>query len=305
MSHSAFISYSHVDKPVAQAIATALSERGLTVWIDEGELRAGDSIIERISTAIAEIDYVVAIVSDAAVSSSWCQKELALAVTGGLAREHVKVLPLRLGEVAMPASLADVFYRQVDPENPADVADLLASDIRSHREDPTPDDAARRKGTGTAFTATETSESALSGSVEPTGFVDIKLTGIVREGIGRPRNDGTRGSALYAVPFRLSRRPPADWSDHLVATWNSPPQWTSMHRPGICRVSGDVVTLDGVTIEEVERYHLETLKLCVARVNQDYATHVEKQNAAKRREHDEEARRANQISATLDRLNFD
>ena len=42
-----------------------------------------------------------------------------------------------------------------------------------------------------------------------------------------------------------------------------------MHRPGICSVHRDVVTLDGVTIEEVEQHHLKTLTLCVARVNEE------------------------------------
>lgn len=300
MSHSTFISYSHTDKPVARAIAAALEERGFTVCIDEGELRAGDSIIERISTAIAEIDYVVAIVSEAAVGSSWCQKELALAVTGGLAREHVKVLPLRLGEVAMPASLADVFYRQVDPADPAGVAESLAADIRSHRAEPKKE--ARPRATSEPRRSEESAETTAGAAPV---FEPIKLTGIVSEGIGRPRDDGTPGSALYAVPFRLSRQPPREWADHLVATWDSPPRFTTMHRPGVCRVRGDVVTLDGVTIKEVERYHLETLKLCVGKVNQDYSNHLEKKAAIEQRQREDDARRADQISATLDRLDFD
>jgi hypothetical protein len=40
-----------------------------------------------------------------------------------------------------------------------------------------------------------------------------------------------------------------------------------MHRPGIARVEGDRVILDGTTIEEVERYHLDTLKLAVSEAN--------------------------------------
>jgi len=79
-----------------------MAEAGARVWIDEGELRIGDSIIERIATAIADVHFVVAIVS---IQSNWCQRELSLAISGGLNRDGVKVSPLRLGDVAMPATL--------------------------------------------------------------------------------------------------------------------------------------------------------------------------------------------------------
>jgi TIR domain len=68
---SIFISYSHADKALAQALATELEKRGLRVWIDEGELKIGDSLIERIATAIAEIDFFLALVSQSSAQSNW------------------------------------------------------------------------------------------------------------------------------------------------------------------------------------------------------------------------------------------
>ena len=43
-----------------------------------------------------------------------------------------------------------------------------------------------------------------------------------------------------------------------------------MHRPGIANVDGATVILDGTTIEEVERYHRDTLQLAVAETNRQY-----------------------------------
>jgi len=43
-----------------------------------------------------------------------------------------------------------------------------------------------------------------------------------------------------------------------------------MHRPGIARIHGATVTLNGTTIEEVERYHRDTLQLVVAEANRQY-----------------------------------
>jgi hypothetical protein len=98
--------------------------------------------------------------------------------------------------------------------------------------------------------------------------VPIKIVGVIAEDVGVPRNDKSPGSALYEVPFRLSREPSEPWAEFLVDAWNRPPEFTSMHRPGIARVEGDRIILDGTTIEEVERYHLKTLKLAVERANE-------------------------------------
>ena len=95
----------------------------------------------------------------------------------------------------------------------------------------------------------------------------VRLLGVDVDEVGIPRNDGTAGSALYSVPFKLSREPSDTWKRVFVEVWDMPPKFTSMHRPGIARISGDRVILDGTTIEEVERFHSDTLKLCVSEAN--------------------------------------
>jgi len=96
---------------------------------------------------------------------------------------------------------------------------------------------------------------------------------IVAEEVGTPRNYGTPGSALYMVPIRLSRRPSADWARLFVQVWDNPPSYSTMHRPGIASVIGDRIILDGTTVEEIEKYHRDTLKVVVERVNQLIAEH--------------------------------
>jgi hypothetical protein len=109
----------------------------------------------------------------------------------------------------------------------------------------------------------------------------IKILGVIEEEVGVPRNDRTPGSALYGVPFRLSRQPSGQWAEFFVDAWNRPAEFTSMHRPGIARVEADRVILDGTTIEEVERYHAKTLKLAVERANE---LEAEWQRSRKQRE---------------------
>jgi len=140
----------------------------------------------------------------------------------------------------------------------------------------------------------------LAGSFEP-----IRIEGIIANAVTSPRNDGTRGSALYAIPFQLSRRPSAEWADAFVRTWNRPPQSTPNHRPGIARVTGDRIILDGTTIEEVERYHRDTLKFVIERVNELAAQSEEaKRLRAEEEKRRQEAHRAN-VEDIANRLKFD
>jgi hypothetical protein len=126
--------------------------------------------------------------------------------------------------------------------------------------------------------------------------------GVIADEVGEPRNDGTRGSALYAVPFRLSKRVSYDWAQVFEQVWNRPPRFTSMHRSGIASVSGDRIVLDGTTIEEVQRYHRDTLVLCVQETNRIIAEHEHKVRMAeedRRRRSEEHSARVRNLSGKI------
>lgn len=99
--------------------------------------------------------------------------------------------------------------------------------------------------------------------MEPLG-----IDGVITGEVGQPANDGSPGSGLYRVPVRLTRSPDALEAQLIVQNWDAPPRFTTMHRPGIARVVGDQVVLDGTTIEEVRDYHASTLALVVALTNE-------------------------------------
>ncbi len=123
-----FLSYSHADKPLAQQITAGLKDAGYRVWIDEVELVIGVSLVRRIAEGVHETDYLVALVSASSVDSSWCQKELALALARGLGEGRYVVLPVRVGEIEMPPELGDTFYGTAGTGDPsAVIADLCAA----------------------------------------------------------------------------------------------------------------------------------------------------------------------------------
>ena len=116
---------------------------------------------------------------------------------------------------------------------------------------------------------------------------DIKIIGVISNEVTLPRNDGTRGSALYSIPFRLSRKPTRKWSELFLRNWDNPPSLTSMHRPGIARVASDKIILDGTTIEEVKQYHRDTLILCVEKTNEEEKQIRKREEQLKRKKQEE------------------
>jgi len=125
-------------------------------------------------------------------------------------------------------------------------------------------------------------------------FEPIKIVRLITEQIGKPRNDGTRGSGLYIVPFELSTQPSAFWAEAFLANMKNPPQWSSSHRPDMARLSGKIIYLDGTTVEEIERTHKETLLLAVKEANEVTAKYEADQarvaEETKKREEEEQRR---------------
>lgn len=103
----------------------------------------------------------------------------------------------------------------------------------------------------------------------------------------------------------MSRRVSTDWEYVFERVWNRPPRLTSMHRPGIARVCGDKLILDGTTIEEVQKYHRDTLVLCVQETNRI----IDEAEAQQRQEEEAQQRFAEEhkqhVRDLSDRIRFD
>lgn len=133
--------------------------------------------------------------------------------------------------------------------------------------------------------------------------MNISIVGIDEANVTTPRNDGTRGSALYTIPLKLSEHPPAIWNEIFSEYWRSPPSFTNMHRPGIASVSGDRIVLNGTTMEEVEKYHLQTLKVVIKATNEDTGkalSQVAEQEKRRQEQFKAHRSRVSEISARLD-----
>ena len=133
----------------------------------------------------------------------------------------------------------------------------------------------------------------------------IHIIGIITNEVTIPRMDGTSGSALYKIPFQLSRTPSRLWIELFVASWNNPPSFTTMHRPGIARVIGSKIILNGTTIDEVKKYHRDTLVLCVNEANRKEEKILQDKKDKEAREQLREQEHYAYVSSMADEITFE
>jgi hypothetical protein len=100
MVHDVFISYSHEDKPVADAACAVLERHGVRCWIAPRDVTLGMSYGEAIMDAIANARIMVLIFSDHANKSPQVEREIERAVGKGR-----WLIPIRIEDVAPRKSL--------------------------------------------------------------------------------------------------------------------------------------------------------------------------------------------------------
>ncbi len=105
-----FLSHSHADKPLVRRLAADLQSAGARVWLDEAEIKLGDSLIQRIQEGIDEMDYLAVVLSPKSVASDWVQREVEIALNEEIAGHRVKVLPLLQQSCNMPGFLRGKLY---------------------------------------------------------------------------------------------------------------------------------------------------------------------------------------------------
>ena len=72
---NAFISYSRADETAVHPLVTALTEQGVSVWVDFDQIKPAESIPGRINQGLRESRYLVACLSTSYINSSYCQAE--------------------------------------------------------------------------------------------------------------------------------------------------------------------------------------------------------------------------------------
>jgi hypothetical protein len=114
---SIFLSHSHADKEFARKLAEDLKRDGVRVWIDEAEIRVGDSLIAKLREGIDLVDYVGVILSPDSVGSTWVKYEVDVAMNQEIAGKRVKVLPILYKDCDLPGFLLGKVYADFRGQN--------------------------------------------------------------------------------------------------------------------------------------------------------------------------------------------
>jgi DNA-binding NtrC family response regulator len=114
---SVFISYCSQDKRFAKKLSADLERFHVKVWIDEGEIKIGDSLIEKIREGIDQVDYLAVVITPASTNSEWVKREVEIAMNQEIAGKKVKVLPLLLKSCEMPGFLIGKRYADFSRRN--------------------------------------------------------------------------------------------------------------------------------------------------------------------------------------------
>ena len=105
-----FISHSHQDKEFVDVLAANLILNKAHIWVDRWELKVGDSIVDKIQSAIKTASALIVVLSKSSVGSAWCNKELSVGLIRELDERRVVVLPVLLEDCDIPLFLRDKKY---------------------------------------------------------------------------------------------------------------------------------------------------------------------------------------------------
>lgn len=312
-SPTAFVSYSWDDEEHKQWVldfATRIRHEGIDAKLDRWDVSLGDPLPQFMETAVRANDFVLIILTPKYREKSDGRKGgvgyegnvmTAEIFAGKDQRKFIPILRQGSWETASPSWLQGKLGVDLrgNPYSEKAFSELRATLHRTRAKAPPlgpvpKPNQATEKAPVSVVTPLRQDES------EP-----LRILHIITSNVGTPRNDGTRGSALYAVPFQLSRRPSQDWAEHFVRTWDRPPSSSTRHRPRIARVEGDRIILDGTTIEEVAEVHRDTLKDVLEKVNGDIAEHERRQRRIAEQNAEEIRQHKQSVSDAARRLSFD
>lgn len=303
-----FISYAWESddlKKWVKNLAIQLRDNGIDAKLDQWEVVPGDQMPHFMEKSVRENDFVLIICTQKYKSKS--EERI-----GGVGYEgdimtaevlqnlnHRKFIPvLKSGtkETSLPTWLKGKYFVDLsnDQHFENNFEDLLTTLLNAREAAPTLGKIQPRF----------TNENPKKPKVIAEDDV-VKIKGILIDEVTQPLSDGTRGSALYKIPFELNKRPSNEWIDLFINSWNKPLRFTLMHRPGIASVQNNKIILDGTDIEEVEKYHKDTLKLAVEIANKTIIEKKAAQEQIKEQEKQLQEAHKNKLGDIGKRISFD
>jgi len=122
-----FISHSSLDKGFARQLSTDLSAFGHDPWLDEWQIKVGESIPEKIATGLEAADYILVVLSANSVTSKWVEREWHAKYWDEVSKGQVAVLPVLLTDCTIPTLLKTKKYADFRSDYNNGLDDILAA----------------------------------------------------------------------------------------------------------------------------------------------------------------------------------
>jgi 5'-deoxynucleotidase YfbR-like HD superfamily hydrolase len=105
-----FLSHSSKDKTEVRRLADELERHGISVWLDEREIKVGESITAKIQEALLKAKYVAVWITQNSISSGWVEKEWQVKIFRAISTKKTVILPLLADNCEIPFFLRDCMY---------------------------------------------------------------------------------------------------------------------------------------------------------------------------------------------------
>lgn len=130
-----FLAYPSEQKELAKNIAHDLKENGVKVWLDENELKPGDSISNKISNALKESQWVIYIPPENGSPNRWIEKEIKLAKESEKNRQRSFIIPIKTLAGTIPDFLKDRMWVDFSEDYQSGIQTLLGGIIRENNSE--------------------------------------------------------------------------------------------------------------------------------------------------------------------------
>jgi len=127
MGKKVFISHSSKDKKFAKWLCADLTHSGHSPWLDEWEIKVGESIPEKIERGVEEADFVIVILSQNAIKSKWVEREWHSKYWDEVSSGEIQVLPVLFEECQIPQLLKMKKYADFSEDYSSGLDDVLSA----------------------------------------------------------------------------------------------------------------------------------------------------------------------------------
>lgn len=118
-----FLSHASADKPLARRIKERLSAFHIDVWLDEAEIRVGESIPGKVDEGMSASVALCLLVSKHSFESKWVTREFN-AFIHRMMNDNVVILPCRVDGSPMPTLIRDIKYADFSRDFEEGIAEI-------------------------------------------------------------------------------------------------------------------------------------------------------------------------------------